>query len=341
MPGIGPVTARPHAPGEVDTVDAAPPPPPPPPPVTPAASPTNGDCFGDPPQVERGRQFGAFAAGGPAAPSDADVRERMRTSIDRGLAAVPGMSPEQRVAARDQILTGVETTARALGLPLSAVRKVEVSFNVNGSVVNGGLSGALYPESERGNFSFSLGVGTPTVPGASASLVVGFNTGAALLGEGTALNGRVTFPSPVGMLTVKGGTDGGISVERDLAGFGGGPGVGVEVNVPASEALATARNLAERLTGTDRISMTRQANQITGDAMARAEAEYRQAQARINRRYDDEIRADPSRAPGANEARGRDLAELQRSQIRTYEALRELDQRMQAEIARRFAGRRN
>lgn len=315
----------------------------------PAAPASTPDTFGDTPLAERGRAFAAAFSSEPADPSttpvselapssDAQARAAIGSSVDRAIDGIPGtVGPEARERIRTTVVETAAAMAGQLGVGLDAVDKIDVNFNVNGSVVSGGLGATVYPPAHAGAWSTSMGVGTPNVPGASVSVALGFNTGSSLLGSGTAINGRVTAGLPgIGDVSIKGGTDGGISVERDVPGLsvgGGLPGVGIELNVPLADVVAQA----ERLTGMDHTSLMHQANRLTIDAHTRSEAEYRERQQAVNAEYDALLRTaeTPELRSVIDRERNERLYELQRQQNENYAIIESMYGQMVASINRR------
>ncbi|MBZ4415780.1 hypothetical protein [Myxococcus sp. RHSTA-1-4] len=328
---------------DAPTPASAPAPAAPAPEQAPASAP---DAFGDTPLAERGRAFAAQYSGapaasaatpvsGPAAADDARIRQEIGTAVDRALDRFPGtISPETRERIRTAVVDQAASTAAALGLPLSRLNKIEIGFNLNGSVVNGSLSAQVYPYPSGGpSWSAALGVSTPATPGASLSVAFGFEGAPPLLGQGTAINGRMSADLPfVGGVTIKGGTDGTLTVERDLLsttdilGLPSIPNAGIELNVPLEDMMAQA----QRLTGTDRTSLTQQATRITSDAHARSEAQYRQRQGAINAEYDARMRAagSPELRSIIDRERNARLADLQRQQNAAYDVIERMHRQM-------------
>jgi hypothetical protein len=331
------IDSRPTPPPRIDasTPAHAPAPATPAPEPAPASAP---DAFGDTALAERGRAFaerysGASAAtpvSGPAAAADARVRENLRAAVDQALDRLPGtVSPEARERIRTEVIDNAVAAANALGVPLSRLNKVEIGFNVNGSVVNGSVSAQVYPLSAEGpTWSAALGVSTPNRPGASISMAFGFEGAAPLLGQGTSINARVSGDIPgLGGVTVKTGTDGSVTVERDVLGVGGGlPNAGIELSVPLEDMVAQAR----RLTGTDRTSLMQQATRITADAHTRSEARYRERQGAINAEFNARMRAadSPELRNIIDRERNARLAELQRQQNAAYDAIERMHRQM-------------
>ncbi|MBM7116049.1 hypothetical protein [Archangium primigenium] len=277
--------------------------------------------------------------------TEAQVREDLGRSVDRALDTLPGtvtLTPETRERIRASVIENAETAARRIGTSIANLGKVELGFNVNNTFFTAGVSAQVFPGENANTWTASVGVSTPNRAGTSVSVAYGFNIGPRLMNGDASINARLSGP-----FTVKAGTDGTVTVEHDMptTSRGGGlPSAGIELSVPlrqlaegGQQVMARMAAQAERLTGNDRVGLTFQAHQLTDQARAQANDQFRARQQAINAEFDARLRSNPTPEYRAivDRERGQRLTDNQRQYNDQYRLIQQMNAEMIARIERR------
>jgi len=256
------------------------------------------------------------------AEADAKVRDALGSALDKALDKFPGgVSQQVRDTIKKNVQDFADMAAKGLNVPLSRLEKGDLSFNVNGSVLNASLSGTVFPPEKMGNWELALGASTPNIPGASISGSLTFKVANAINPEGTpglslVANGQLGHMEGV---SVKAGTDGTMTVGKDIVGVGGGvPNAGVELNIPINDTL-------KRLTGTTDADLNRGAMNNILDERSRFAQQYESTARGINAKYDDLIKNtnDPVMKQVYDNERGGQLKTNQDNMLRTDDFYRQ------------------
>jgi hypothetical protein len=256
------------------------------------------------------------------AQENAKMRDALGSAVDKALDKFPGgVSQQTRDAIKKSVQDFADMAAKGLNVPLSRLEKGDLSFNVNGSVLNASLSGTVFPPDKIGNWELALGASTPNLPGASIAGNLTFKVAEPFTPEGgpgasMVVNGQIGHLEGV---SVKASTDGTMTVGKDLIGVGGGvPNGGVEVNIPINDTL-------KRLTGTTDADLNRGALNNIMDERSRFSQQYDSQARDINAKYDDLIKGtnDPVMKQVYDQERGKNLKINQDNMLRTDDFYRQ------------------